>query len=770
MAGGLVPHTLRLGPLNGTGAANDDISVEITEDDDAPEIDQSGAVILIEHGDGSVSISMDGKPLGDAQAERKDTGWFANLAEDLADTEMGRIAEELLRGIGDDDASRKDWIDVVATGLQLLGLKIEIPGVQGASDGAPVEGMSKVRSSLLLEAVLRFQANARSELLPTDGPVKVRDDTNGGVDTPQDEGLADALEEDLNHYLTAVATEYIPDTDKMLFKLGLNGTSFKKGYFCPLRMRPVLETVDADDLIVSNNATDLQNALRVTHKLTMRPSTVKRMQLLGVYRDIQLNTPVPIKTDAAQRVEKEISGQAVDTDNPDDRDRELYECYCELEIDGYEHRWKGKPSGLPVPYRVTIDVTSREILSIVRNYDKPKPGDLPIARRTFVKYSFVPGMGFYDIGLLHIMGNTSNAITAAIREMLDNGMFANFPGFLIADTAGRQTSNLMRVPPGGGQPIKTQGMDIRAAVMALPYSTQHMPALMALIQDLKQDLMRLGGTSELQVGEGRPDAPVGTTLAMIEQATKVMNSVHKRMHAAQAEEFKMLVELFREHPDSFLRVSGPSNVDWDEQKFLGALNNHSLVPQADPNTASHSQRVMKVQALNLWAQANPTLADPIAIAKVSLAALGWSTPEQFMAPPEAMGEPSPEVLEKQAKAQADAERAAADTTRAQAAMLTAQAKAHETAHGGGLGAAQMPPPDPVAEATAKAKLIAAETGQKKLALDAHEIDSDNANRQADREAEHHSDTIDLAESIMGHMAEAEAAAKLTPKVEKDSGA
>ena len=272
------------------------------------------------------------------------------------------------------------------------------------------EGMSKVRHPLLLEAVLRFQANARSEMLPTDGPVKIRNDDNNA--TTQEDLTATALERDLNHYLTSTASEYYPDTDRMLLMLGFGGTSFKKVYYCPIRNRPVSESVDADDLIVNNAATDLENAKRVTHRILMRPSTVKRMQILGVYRDVELGTPNQPKEDALKREEKDQQGISEQTTNPSDRDREIYECYCELDIEGFNHKHKGKVTGLEIPYRVTIDLSSKEILSIVRNYNEDT-ADLPIARKTFVKYTFVPGLGFYDIGLLHILDRKSTRLNSS---------------------------------------------------------------------------------------------------------------------------------------------------------------------------------------------------------------------------------------------------------------------------------------------------------------------------------------------------------------------
>ena len=222
----------------------------------------------------------------------------------------------------------------------------------------------------------------------------------------------------------------------------------------------------------------------------------------------------------------------MDSYNPDDRDRLIYEVYCDLDLTGFEHKHKGKESGLEIPYIVTIDDSSQQILSIVRNYDEDDQ-ELPTAKKRFAKYTFVPGMGFYDIGLLHILGNTTNAITAAWRELLDAGMYNNFPGFLMADTGARQNTNIFRVPPGGGALVKTNGMPLTQAIMPLPYK-EPSGALMNLVTQMADTVMRVGGTSEVMVAEGKADSPVGTTLAMFEQAQKVLNAVHKRLHQAQS--------------------------------------------------------------------------------------------------------------------------------------------------------------------------------------------------------------------------------------------
>ena len=587
--------------------------------------------------------------------------------------------------------------------------------------------------------------------------------------------------------------------------------ALKKVYYCPLRNRPASESVDADDLIVNQAATDLQNAKRVTHRIMMRASTVKRMQILGVYRDLDLSQAHQPKTDAVKEIKNAQQGISNEARRPQDRDREIYECYCELDIAGFEHKHKGAHSGLEIPYRVTIDVSSKQILSIVRNYDEDTK-ELPEARTTFVKYTFVPGLGFYDIGLLHILGNTTNAITAAWRELLDAGMYSNFPGFLFADTGARQNTNIFRVPPGGGAPVKTGGMPINQAIMPLPYK-EPSQALMALVTDMAETGMRIGGTSEQQVGEGRADAPVGTTLAQIEQATKVLNAVHKRMHAAQAQEIALLVNCFREHPKSFWeRNRRPAN-DWDEQTFLKALEAVELVPQADPNTASHGQRIMKIAMLKQLQAAQPALYNAIAIDKAALQALGWSNPEQFMAPPEAQNVPPPEMqkaiaelqIKKQdadartmlaqansAKAQAEAQHLGAqaqagppgaekqvdtevDKLLAQAKMMDAQTKQAQVQIDAGRMQAEIaqmnrgdpPPADTQADMiTAQARLMDAQSKQQQLHVQGADVAQEDRNRAADRESREKVQLLEMARDLVLHP---ENAAVAQPFVKKAEG-
>jgi len=710
-----------------------DIIVEMEDDGtDQPEMDMEGNVLRIEHPDGTISVSLDGKPI-EKVTKRGQEGWFANLAENVEDNELSRIADDLIRGIASDMTSREEWIQERAQGIKLLGLKIELPGLQGTPDGAPVEGMSKVRHPLLLEAVLRFQANARSELLPTDGPVKIRDDSTHGA--PDRDHMADALEKDMNHYLTAVAKEYYPDTDKMLLLLGFGGTAFKKVYYCPLRNRPVSESIDADDLIVNNSATDLDTARRITHRIYMRPSVVKRMQIIGAYRDVELSHAHARELDAVQMEKNAQQGIQQESFTPEDRDREIYECYCELDIKGFEHKMGGEITGLEVPYRVTIDVSSKQILSLVRNYDEDTQ-DLPEARKNFVKYTFVPGFGFYDIGLLHILGNTTNAVTAAWRELLDAGMYANFPGFLYAKQSGRQNSNIFRVPPGGGAQIDTGGMPINQSIMPLPYK-EPSAALAGLVETMSQYGQRLGGTSEVAVGEGRQDAPVGTTIALIEQSVKVLNSVHKRLHASQADEFQLLARCFKENPESFWQRNRKPNIPWDEQQFLAALDDFDIVPQADPNTSSSSQRIMKVTALVQMAMQDPTGFNIPEVRKEALNAIGWETPDRFLAPPNMP--PPPPSPQDQAKM--------ADS---QAKMMVAQAKVAEVQHKVNGGEAAQQQSDPL---EMQLKMMSEKNQADEIQQKATDAQLDAMNRQRDRESRERLAAVKLAEEVMKNPAD-----------------
>ena len=324
-------------------------------------------------------------------------------------------------------------------------------------------------------------------------------------------------------------------------------------------------------------------------------------------------------------------------------------------------------------------------------------------------------------------------------------MYACFPGVLISKMGSRQLSNILRVPPGGAAQIETNGMPINQVVMPLPYK-EPSQGLMALAEEMAQTGMRVGGTAETQVGEGRQDAPVGTTLALLETATKVANSIHKRIHRAQCEEFRLLFDCFREHPKAFWERNKKPTYEWDEKTFLRALEDYDLVPQSDPNTSSMLHRLLKAQALQMLMMANPQLYDPIAVNKNSIEALGYSNPEQFMAPPDALGKPTPQMQIDQAKS-------TADTMKAQAAMVTAQARSKldaAKASKEGMGEQGENGPTSVDMIAAQAKLLDAQTKAKLAKVKHGEVLLNDANQQEDRQTDLKLETMKLAQEVLIH--------------------
>lgn len=583
--------------------------------------------------DGSVVIDFN--PRFDAPNQRLD-GHDENLADKIDPAELGRIGTDLWTAITTDDQSRSQWLEARARGIDLLGLKLDDPKSDIAS-GAPLEGMSTVRDPILLEACIRFMSNASAELLPASGPVKVRND---GPGTGSQDSQAEVLEKDMNTYLTTVASDYYPDTRRMLFMTGFGGSGFKKVYHSPLKNRPVSEYVDAKDLIVSNAAVDLSSAARVTQVVRLKPSDMIRMQILGVYRDVSL-FPQPNSFDpVAQKVATVQGIQPSNMTRPEDQDYELWECYCELDIQGFEHKINGKKSGLPLPYRVTIDKSSQQVLEVRRNWDEDDSEYQP--RKTFVEYSYIKAFGFYGIGLLHILGNIAVALTAGTREVLDAGMLANFPGFLYLQSgSARQMTNHFRVPPGGGAPLQSNGnMAIKDMVMPLPYKEPG-PAFMQFLDAVRTVGQRVGNMAETSVGEGKQNAPVGTTLALIEQQMKVEGAVHKGLHSSQSEELRLLKRLFQEDPGALWRHR-KGQPKWNQEQLVAALNDYDLVPQADPNTPSHMHRVMKWAAVQQLAAAKPTVYDQKKVDEYTLKALGVDNPQDLFAPPQQPMQPPPD--------------------------------------------------------------------------------------------------------------------------------
>jgi len=622
----------------GRKAASDDVAINIQMDDPLalPPVPDDMGAITIPTEDGGVVVDFE--PAVDPTVDT--SSHDSNLADALSPSVLGRVAEELLDGIAADDQSRAEWLNARARGIDMLGIKLEDPKSGVGASSAPLEGMSVVRDPVMLEAVLRFQANAQGEMLPAAGPVKVVD---YGDESIQSDLLADKLEKDLNFYLTTTATEYYPDSRRMYFWTGFSGLAFKKVYRDPIKRRPVSETVDASDLIVSDAITDLKSAQRITHQISMKRSTMKRMQILGVYKNVDLLSDPIADPNEVQRKIARVQGLSAKSERPQDQPYTVYECYCELDLEGFEHKdKKGEETGLPLPYRVTIEKDSRQILEIRRNWaedDEDYQAKIP-----FVAFPYATGLGFYGIGLLHILGNLTNALTALTREAIDAGMFANFPGFIFSKSDARQMTNEFRIPPGGGQGLETNGKPIQQVAMPLPYKEAG-PGHMALIQQIREVAQRVGGTADTPVGEGKQDAPVGTTLALIEQATKIEGAVHKALHAAQAEEFKLLCELFKEDPESLWRGNKRPALQKDVALFMQALERCDIVPKADPNVPSHTHRLMKAQAIRMMAQNNP-LYNQVAVEQYCLEMMDVDNPQQLLAAPQPVAppQPSPEML------------------------------------------------------------------------------------------------------------------------------
>lgn len=649
--------------------AEPEIQVVIEDDGDAVTHDPISDTITTKTPDVGVVVQLNAGLSADAPA----VGNFdENLADKIGPMELGVIANDLLDAIDTDNNSRQTWLNNTAAGMRLLGLEVESSNSDAGSSSAPIEGMSTVKSPLLMEAILRGWANSVGELLPAAGPVKIEDEkpvvaSQPGVQAPPDQrdNLAEALQSDMNRYLTTVATEFYPETSTMLlWEVHFKGIGIKKIYRCPMRRRPVSESVPIQDFIVSNAAKDLRSCARITHQSQVRPSVMKRMMKLGAYRDVTLTQPSTDNNVVNQGIAA-IQG-TMPQDRPEDQPYNIYETQCELDLDQFApNDFKG--SGIPLPYLVTIDKDSREILSIRRDWDEEDPQ--AERKRLYVKYPYVPGPGFYGTGLLGILGNSSAAMTAAWREALDAGQFASFPGYLYAKMAGRQLTNEFRVGPGQGIAIEVPaGSKLDDMVSALPYKDVT-PGLMAMIDKISTAAKALGNTAELPIGEGAADIPVGTMIALIEQATKVMAATHKGMHGALAEEIQIMVDLFRKNPEDFWRYNRKSATQWDEASFLNALSDCYLVPVSDPNVPSHMHRVAKNMALAQLAGTpnfGPLMNQREVLERIIRDALHENT-DGLVLPPAPPGAPPIDPI-KMAEAQAKAKTAEANMLKAQTAV------------------------------------------------------------------------------------------------------
>lgn len=613
-----------------------------------PAYDEESA-IEVPTPDGGVTIFFGDVPFGandpyGVMSDNDAEDFHANLAEQVNPFFLGGLAGELLDAIETDDRARSAWIAERTEGMKLLAMKIERPRADMGTGG---EGIATVRHPMLLEACIKFSSNFKREMLPANGPVKIK---NVGAGTMPKDAQADKFADLLNRYFTEFSPEYYPDTDRMSFDLGFSGTSFKKPYHCPLRQRPVSDTVQAKDLIVSNDAVDLRTAQRVTHRQDMTQATMKRMMYVGAYRNVQLQLPTGEPGDSFTQAQKTFQGLNPTTTRAQDQQYEILECHTFLDLPGFEHVDENdEETGLELPYIVTIEKQSRQILEIRRDW---KPESETFERQvSFVAYHFIPMFGFYSTGLLHILGNCTQAVTAAWRVLLDNGMFANFPGYLYAKSGARQDDLNFRIPPGGGQGIDLAGSDdIRKTIMPAPYNTSQAGPLMQLTENIVGAGQRVGGTAQMiDPANMSQNQPVGTTMALVEQAAQEISAVHERAYVSQSQEFGEILRLFREDPDALWRLIKDEGT-WSYDELVETLNTYTLVPVADPNTPTHVHRIMKMTTLKQLQQATPEIYNVRAVDERILRAIKIDDPESLFIPPMPPQAPPPDASLEIAKA------------------------------------------------------------------------------------------------------------------------
>ena len=578
-------------PWNGNGEIPSALARARAMGRSAPDPATTSGITITVNEDGSVSFGDIAAP---AVRRNRKGNFNENLALTMSDGALSSLSHEVLDAVEADKLSRSAFIANYNKGIDLLGLKIE----DGSSARGSRQSISRVKNPALLKACMRSQSLGRGQLLPADGPVKVQ--TISGSTAAEDE-LARNFELDFNYYMTDVAREYYPDTDRALFYRAFGGSMYKKIDRCPLRRRPVSESVPLEYFIVSEDATDHHNA-RKTHESVLNRATMMRMQRFGDWRDIELVQPMANDNPARRKILEQMGLSAVRT-RPQDMDFTVYQTYQMMDATDYGFEDAYAEEGLPVPYKITVDKDSQQILAVNRNW---RDGDdLFRERQVFVKYGLVPGLGFLDYGYLHLIGNQTRVLTAIWQILVDSGMLKNFPAGMKVKGIRTLTNE---INPGLGEwaEVDIGNMkDIRAAFMGLPYGEVGQPFI-ELLRDLQADVDKMSGTLELEMGTNRTNMPVGTILAMIEQQAQDITAVHQRDHRAQKEELRLIRDCFVDHPEDlrWLQRKG-SGRNW--QELVEEFANMDLVPASDPNVPSQAHRIMINQFLMQVAQAAPML-------------------------------------------------------------------------------------------------------------------------------------------------------------------
>jgi len=551
---------------------------------DVPMSFEEGAEIL-ETPDGGVMV----QEMMELQAPPVDAPFDANLAEFLDGSILGALSNEL-RGFYEDDLdSRSEWEETYTKGLDLLGLKTQ-------ERTTPFEGASGITHPLISESVVQYQAQAYKELLPSGGPVRTQ---VLGAQTPDREAQAQRVKNFMNYQIVEVMEEYDPDMDQMLFYLPLSGSTFKKVYFDPTKQRAVAKFIPAQDLVVPYSASDLQTANRVTHVLRMDENDIRKMQVAGVYRDVELTGGSDQEEDPVRQKVNELEGISK---NYSDDVHTVLEFHIDLDLEGFEDvDAMGEPTGVKLPYVVTLDEDSGEILAIRRNYAM----DDPIKRKVqyFVHYKFMPGLGFYGFGLIHMIGGLGRAATSLLRQLIDAGTLSNLPaGFKARGVRVRNDDEPLQ--PGEFRDIDAPGGSIRDAIVPLPYK-EPSATLNALLGGLVNDGRRFVALADQQMSNMNQETPVGTTVAMLERGMKVMSAIHKRLHYAQKNEFRLLARIFKDNlPPMYPYEVAGAPQDVKQADFDARVD---VLPVSDPNIFSMSQRIALAQQQLQLAQTNPEM-------------------------------------------------------------------------------------------------------------------------------------------------------------------
>ena len=542
--------------------------------------------IEIENPD-EVNIGMDGLEIQLTPEPKSGGNFDANLAEFMDERELQSLGEELVADFEKDVGDRKDWITTYVDGLKLLGLKYE-------ERTEPWNGACGVFHPMLTESVVRFQSEGITETFPAAGPVKT---VIIGKDTPEKEEAAARVRADMNYQLTEVMYEYRPEHEKMLWNLPIAGSAFKKVYFDPSLGRQVAVFIPAEDIVVPYGASNLETAERVTHVMRKTENEVTKLMEAGFYRDVELGEPTYQLDDIEKQKAEEMGMSAIQ----DERYRML-EMHVNLDLKGYEDKKKGKPTGIALPYVVTVEKGTRKILAIRRNwYEEDK---LHLKRQHFVHYQYIPGFGFYGYGLIHLIGGYAKSATMLIRQLVDAGTLSNLPGGLKSRGL-RIKGDDTPIAPGEFRDVDVPSGSIRDNILPLPYK-EPSQVLMGLFNQIVQEGRSFASAGDMNVSDMSAQAPVGTTLAILERTLKVMGAVQARMHFTMKQEFKLLKVIIADYTSEDYSYEPEEG---DARAKRSDYDTVDVIPVSDPNAATMAQKIVQYQAVFQLAQSAPQYYD-----------------------------------------------------------------------------------------------------------------------------------------------------------------